>query len=278
MFKKVPVAACSFKPRKFDISSNADRLEEIFRQASSGKARIAVAPEGALDGYVVMPIIRGEFSSSRMNEVAISIRNSYIVRFKNLAKELGMCLVFGFAERLKNKVFNSAVFIGCDGRLCGRYHKMQFAEGWHPSWWYNQLGVRSRSIRTPYGKCGILICADRWNSDIARIPVLDGARYLIIPSFGSRSKEQDLAVLARSRENGVPIIEANVGVSLIISKGMVVACNRRFEGITFGEIDIPAEASIGNRDQQERLFLHWRSGEMARRYKNGKKECWGNFK
>ena len=99
MFKKVPVAACSFKPRKFDISSNADRLEEIFRQASSGKARIAVAPEGALDGYVVMPIIRGEFSSSRMNEVAISIRNSYIVRFKNLAKELGMCLVFGRVHR-----------------------------------------------------------------------------------------------------------------------------------------------------------------------------------
>ena len=105
MFTKVPVAACSFKPRKFDISSNADRLEELFRRASSGKALIAVAPEGALDGYVVMPIIRGEVASSRMNEVAISIRNAYIVRFKNLAKELEMCLVFGFAERINNKVF-----------------------------------------------------------------------------------------------------------------------------------------------------------------------------
>ena len=48
----VRVAAVSFVPKKFDLAGNADRLERAFRLAKKGDAKIAVAPEGALDGYV----------------------------------------------------------------------------------------------------------------------------------------------------------------------------------------------------------------------------------
>ena len=135
---------------------------------------------------------------------------------------------------------------------------MQLAEGQHRSWWFNRLGKKSRAFNTPFGRAGFLICNDRWNEDIARIPVLDGAQYLLIPSFGDRSTRQDRTVLARARENGVPIVEANVGVTLIIDKGEIIAVSRRTTEILYGKISIPARPSSANRDVQEARFLRWR--------------------
>lgn len=266
MFQSVDVAAISFVPEKFALEANCARLERMFRQAAAGGAQLAVAPEGIIEGYVVNEIIAGTVPAVRMHEVAITMRGAVMRRFKSLARELHMSLVFGCAERDGRNVYNCAVFIDADGRLCGRYHKMQLAEGSHPSWWFNRLGRRSRAITTPLGRCGLLICNDRWNADIARIPVLDGARFLLIPSFGSRSPAQDQAVLARARENGVPIVEANVGVTMIVSKGEIVAQSRRLTHILHGTIDIAAQPSAANRDWQERRFLRWRRREMPARY------------
>ncbi len=266
MFTSVDVAAISFTPEKFNLEANCDRLEDTFRKAAKGGAQLAVAPEGVLEGYVVTEIITGDAPAAQMNEVAVTMKGPEIGRFRAVARELKMCLALGCAEKIGRNVYNCAVFIDATGRICGKYHKMQLAEGSHATWWYNRLGKNSRAINTPFGRAGFLICNDRWNEDIARIPVLDGARYLMIPSFGSRSKSQDKAVLARARENGVPIVEANVGVTLIISRGEVVALSRKENQILFGTIGIPAAPSIANRDRHERSFLRWRKTEMPIRY------------
>lgn len=264
----VRVAAISFVPRKFDLDGNADRLETAFREAKKGKAQIAVGPEGALDGYVVNQIIAGDEPPEKMNAVAITIDSPVIQRFQRLARELEMCLVFGFAERIGKDVFNCALFIDHTGKICGKYHKMQFAEGYHPDWWFNRLGRQSRAFDTPFGRCGLLICNDRWNAELARIPVLDGARFLIIPAFGSGHPSQDEAVLARGKENGVPVVEANVGVTLVVDENEISAVDRDKEGITFGEIHIPPaiEQRPDERDKVEREFLQWRKREMQQRY------------
>ena len=265
---KIRVAAISFVPEKFDLKGNATRLEQAFRRAAEGGARIAVAPEGALDGYVVNQIIAGEATAERMSDVAVTFDSPVIQRFERLAKELDMCLVFGFAERIEDDVFNCAVFIDNEGKLCGKYHKMQLAEGYHPSWWFNRLGKQSRAFDTPYGRCGLMICNDRWNPALARIPVLDGAQFLLIPAMGSTSTSQDKAVLGRGQENGVPVVEANVGVTLVVNNGQIAAIDREREGITFGEITIPAakQADVAARDRVEQEFLHWRNREMKTRY------------
>ncbi len=266
--RTVRVAAISFLPEKFNLEENSRRLEAALRRAKEGGAQIAVAPEGALDGYVVNEIISGEQPAERMNEAAIPIDHPVVQRFGDLARELQLCVVFGFAERIGDDVFNCAVFIDHHGKIRGKYHKMQFAEGYHPSWWFNRLGRQSRAFDTPHGRCGILICNDRWNPKLARIPVLDGAQFLIIPAFGSRSESQDQAVLSRGQENGVPVIEANVGVSLVVDGGKIVALDRRQNNITFSQITIPAatEADQAQRDQLEKAFLAEREQEMKKRY------------
>ena len=261
---KVRVAAVSFVPTKFDLHGNADRLEQAFHQARLGGARITVAPEGALDGYVVNEIIAGEFPPEKMRDVAIPLDHPIIQRFQRLAIELEMSLVFGLAERIEDDVYNCAIFIDHEGVIRGKYHKMQFAEGYDPAWWYNRLGRGSRAFDTPFGRAGVLICNDRWNPSLARIPVLDGARFLLIPAMGSRSQKQDEAVLSRGKENGVPIVEANVGVTLIVDGGSIVAVDRQKEGITFADITIPPPVASQDqeRDRVEKEFLRWREGEM----------------
>lgn len=263
------VASISFVPKKFALSDNANQLKAAFRRAAAKGAQLALAPEGILEGYVVNEIIAGEVDEEQMREVAVSVDSPLIREFRDLAKELKMCLAFGFAELIDGDVFNSAIFIDHSGEISGKYHKMQFHEGYHPDWWFNRLGKTSRTFETPFGRCGFLICNDRWNPDLARIPRLDGAQFLLIPAYGSRSSSQDEAVASRSRENGIPVIEANVGVQLITDgEGTIVALDREMEGITVADI-VMAPVSlpqVEERDSLELSFKQWREKEMRSRY------------
>lgn len=265
---RVRVAAVSFVPVKLALEQNAARLEKLMREAAAGGAKLIVAPEGAIDGYAINQVLALQTPVEQLRDAAIPIDHPIIQRFQALAKAVEACLVFGFSEKIGDELYNTAIFIDHAGAIRGKYHKMQFAEGYHPSWWFNRLGSQSRAFDTPFGRCGVLICNDRWNADLARIPALDGAQFLVIPSYGSSSTAQDEAVIGRARETGLPIVEANVGVTLIVCDGEPVALKRAPETIAFGEITIPPAAKIqaAARDEAERAFLAWRRTEMQRRY------------
>ena len=266
--RAVRVAAISFVPTKFDLQANVQQLERAFRQAQTGGAKIAVAPEGVLEGYVVNEVIHGQAKPEAMREVALKLDDPTIEHFRTLARELNMCLVFGFAEKIGPEIFNCAVFIDEAGTICGKHHKMQLAEGYHAEWWFNRLGSRSRAFETPYGRCGILICNERWNPALGKILAADGAQFFVIPSYGSCSKTQDEAVLQLGKDSGVPIVEANVGLSMLVDNNNIVALDRHQNGITFGEIHVPQgnARKTDERDRLEREFLTWREGEMKIRF------------
>lgn len=266
--RRVRVAAISLVPEKLNVVANAERLERAFREAAAGGAELAVAPEGVLEGYIVNEVLAGKIPVAKMKDVALPLDHPVIGRFQDLARELRMCLVFGFAEKIGADVFNTAVFVDEAGTIRGRYHKMQLAEGYHPDWWWNRLGRESRAFETPFGRCGILICNDRWNPALARLPALDGAQFLVIPSYGSKSPKQDAEVLARGRETGLPIVEANVGLGLVVNAGEIAVVRREAEAVTFGEITIPAVRARDEaaRDAEEAKFLAWREEEMRRRF------------
>jgi predicted amidohydrolase len=265
----VRVAAISFPPAKFDLQRNADELERAFRDAKQGGAQLAVAPEGCLEGYVVNEIIAGKAPAEKMREVAVAIDGPVIQRFQKLAAELDMSLVFGFAEKVGDDVYNASVFIDNRGKICGKHHKMQLAEGYDPAWWFNRLGKHCRAFDTPYGRCGLLICNDRWNPSLARILALDGAQFLLISANGSRKPHQDEAVLNRGREIQAPVVEANVGVTLVVDRGKITSLDRHEKHITFGSITIApvSEPRPEERDQVEQEFFKWRDQEMQKKLK-----------
>ena len=266
MYQSVKVSAISLKPTKWDKASNADKLEAFFVAAAKDTPQLILAPEGVLEGYVVMDVIEGSATPEAMLDIAEPLDGTYIHRFRRLAHQLKTCLCFGFAERCGTSVYNSAVFLDSNGEICGTYHKTQFAEGTHPSWNFNCIGETIRAFDTPFGRAGVLICNDRWNPLIARTLVLDGAQFLLIPSYGSKGKAQNRTVLARARENGVPIIEANVGMNLIISKGEIVAYKWGNDQISTAHIDIPNPPSTEAARQSEQEYLQTQGPEMEVRY------------
>jgi predicted amidohydrolase len=223
MYDTIKVAAISFRPTKWAKAANAERMEALFVEAAKEHPRVILMTEGALEGYVVMDVIEGRAAASAMLEIAEALDGPYIQRFQRLARQLHTCLGFGFAERIGNEAYNCAIFLDERGEICGKYHKTQLAEGTHDSWCFNRVGKQLRAFDTPIGRAGFVICNDRWNPLIVRTLVLDGAQVIFIPSYGDRKKQQNQAVLVRARENGVPIVEANVGMNLIISKGEIVA-------------------------------------------------------
>ena len=267
MFTTIKAAAISLRPKKWDKPYNAAKMERFIREAAAQGPDVIVTIEGALEGYVVYDVIEGRRSADEMLEIAEPLDGPYVRHFRQLARSLAVCLCFGFAERTDNGIYNTVVFIDHTGELCGRYQKSQFAEGTHPSWHFNRIGKKLRAFDTPLGRAGMLICNDRWEPLIARSIVLDGAQVLFIPTYGNKSKAQNQAVLARARENGVPIVQANVGQNLIVSKGEVVAYQRGYDKITFAEIDIPAAASTIVARALEQEYLSRQGPEMDRRYR-----------
>ena len=266
MFTSVKVAAISLKPKKWDKDRNAGKLERYFREAARQSPELILATEGMLDGYGVMEVLEGRRTAEDMLAVSEPIDGPYIERFRRLAQELRTCLCFGFAERIGDDVYNAAIFIDADGDIRGKYHKTQFAEGTHPSCNFNRIGGTLRAFDTPFGRAGFVICNDRWNPMIVRTLVLDGAQLILIPSYGSKSRDQNETVLARARENGVPIVEANVGMNLVISKGEIVAYDWGNDRITTATIEVPAAPSTPLAREYERQYLDLQGPEMARRY------------
>lgn len=266
MYESVKVAAISFMPIKWDKAANAERMEKLCVQAAQKYPQLILMPEGALEGYVVMDVVEGRAMAEAMLEIAEPIDGPYIRRFQKLARSLNTCLAFGFAERIGDEAYNCALFLDQQGEICGKYHKVRLAEGTHPSWRFNRVGNQLRAFDTPIGRAGIVICNDRWNSDIARTLVLDGARIILIPSYGDKSQRQNQAVLARARENGVPIVEANVGMNLIISKGKIIAYQWGNDQITHAVVEIPVAPSVAADRQSEHAYLEGQGPDMERRY------------
>jgi len=267
VFNAVKVAAISLKPTKWDKAGNADKMEAFFVAAAREEPQVILATEGALEGYVVMDVVEGRAPPEALLEIAEPIDGPFVRRFQRLAKTLHTSLCFGFAERVApDQVYNCALFVDDDGEICGKYHKVQLAEGTHPSWFFNRVGGTIRAFDTPIGRAGILICNDRWNPLIAHTLVLDGARVLLIPSYGTKTRNQNEAVLAPARENGVPIVEANVGMNLIISKGEIVAYKWGNDQITTGTIEIPEPPAPEAARRSEQAYLRQQGPEMQRRY------------
>lgn len=266
MYTTITVTAISLKPKKWDKGYNAEKLETSFRAAAKGQPDLIVAPEGVLEGYVAMDVIRHPERAPAMLEIAEPINGPSIQRFRQLAQDLRTCLCFGFAERVGDEVYNTAIFIDHCGAICGHYHKTQLAEGTDPSWYFDRVGHQIRAFDTPLGRMGILICNDRANPKIARTLVLDGARCLLIPSYGTRKKSQNAIVMARARENGVPVVQANVGNNLIISKGEIVAYKWGCDQLTTAEVELSVLPSEAAARAAESEYMDEQPKTMTERY------------
>jgi predicted amidohydrolase len=184
-----------------DKDANCRRIEPLIREAAVHGAQIVCTTECFLDGYAIAdksipldhyralgePIPQGE----------------YFRKLAGLAKELNIFLIAGMLEADGEQRFNTAALIGPSGELIGKYHKQQLE---HEAV-RNSAGHQSSVFETPFGKIGVMICADRRFPDVVKGFCASGADFLICPSGGMFGpKSNDPILQARSKENGKHIV------------------------------------------------------------------------
>lgn len=197
----VRVAGIVLKWIRADKESNFRRAEPMIRQAAAHGARIVCTTECFLDGYAIADKSIPLDDYRELGEPIPS--GKYFQRLLKLAGELKIYLIAGMAEADGESRYNTSILIGPDGQLIGKYRKQKLQ---HEAV-RNTPGSRSPVFETPYGKIGIMICADRTEPAIVRRFCAAGADFLICPSGGMFGpKSNDPIVQARSRENIIPIV------------------------------------------------------------------------
>lgn len=198
---RVRIAGIVLKWIRTDKEANYHRAEALIREAAAGGAKIVCTTECFLDGYAIadksIPLDVYRNLGEPIPEGA------YFKRLAALARELKIHLVAGMLEADGEARYNMAVLISPEGNLLGKYRKQHLEH----ELVRNRPGTSSPVFQTPYGRVGLLICADRRLPEIARRMKQAGAELLICPSGGMfGAKSNDWILQARSRETGLPIV------------------------------------------------------------------------
>lgn len=198
--ESVRVAGLVLKWIRGDKEANYRRAEPMIREAAGRGAKLVVTTECFLDGYAIADKTIPLETYRALGEPIPG--GPYYRKLAALADELDIHLVAGMLEADGELRFNTAVLLGPDGKRVGKYRK-QFLE--HESV-RNTPGEGCPVFETPWGRMGMMICADRRKPEFARQFRENGADFLIIPSGGMFGPaKNDPIVQARSKENQVPI-------------------------------------------------------------------------
>lgn len=197
--KDVEVATIHFDPVLGDVAVNRARLLALDEQAAKAGAKIIVNTEMGTTGYAF-------FSRAQFSKVAEPIPGPTTDAFGRLAKQYGVYIAVGMAEvdPATQQYYNSAALLGPDGALSGTYRKRNALLEAS----YNAIVTGPIPVfDTPYGKIAVVICADLFYPQFARLAAVEGADILLAPAnvgvnmsfLQQRAKENDLALIVANR-------------------------------------------------------------------------------
>lgn len=199
--KHIRFAGIVLKWLRADKDANYARAEKLITQAAHGGAQLVCTTECFLDGYAIKDksIPLDEYRA--LGEPIPG--GKYFQQLAKLADRLDIYLIAGMLEADGDQRYNTAVLIGPEGALLGRYRKHKLEH----ELVRNTPGTETPVFPTPFGKLGIIICADRRDPDLVKKLANNGADLLICPSGGMfGATKNDPIVQLRSKENGVPIL------------------------------------------------------------------------
>jgi predicted amidohydrolase len=183
-------------------AENRQALLDLCDQAGSRGASVICAPEMCLSGYV--------FDSRQAVEPHVETADGPTAQsLARTAARWGAYVCAGWAERAQSGLFfNSAFAFGPDGRLLARRRKLRAERRWAA----DGAAVQDDVFETPWGRVGLLVCADVWLGLLPRAAALKGAALLLVPANWppTASFPLDLWRL-RAWENGLWLAVANRG-------------------------------------------------------------------
>jgi predicted amidohydrolase len=170
-------------------------------------------------------------------------------RLSKLAKTLHSYIVAGIYERDQQIVYNTAVLIGRDGKLVGKYRKTHLPrEEWEAG---ITPGDSYPVFTTDFGKVGLTVCWDVQFPEPCRAMALKGAELILLPIWGG----SDILARARAIENHVFLISSSYDMKSFIvdPTGKVLAEATQSAPVAFAELRL-----------DEKIFQPW-LGDMKNR-------------
>lgn len=211
----VTVGCVNFASVLRDKAATLAKMETVLRDAARQGCDLVLFPELALNSWDSCAACLNQGSACDWHLAqAELVPGPATERMAELARELGVHLVFGLEERDPDDasvVYNAAAVIAPTGIL-GTYRKVH-------------LGIPSETLRftpgsslpvwdTALGPIGVLICYDFWsNPELSRILAMKGAR-LLLNTTGCKGAplKRDYIVnttVVRAQENLVYAATAN---------------------------------------------------------------------
>lgn len=162
-------ATIQFKPVWGKPELNRERILEILRGAAAAGAKLAVLPEMCISGYIFRDA----------NEILPFCEPSEGETFRlisNACKENGIFVVYGFAEKCGEKLYNSQSLVAPDGTLVATYRKTHLYES--DCTWATPGNTGFLAIDTELGKLGLGICMDLNFQDFTDFHILQGTQII----------------------------------------------------------------------------------------------------
>lgn len=233
-------------PRPWEPEYNMSVFERYAQEAAEKGTDLLVTCECFLDGYCAdMLPVKERFTGAdraRFESMAQPDGSPYLLRLKACCNKLGVAAVFGYSSLGAGGVYNTALLVGKDGREIGRYHKTHLYGhdlNYEPG---NGFPVFS----TPWGKAGVLICADRRWPEAARSLKRSGAQIIIVPTYGMRHEANTCWMRTRAYENECYLAFCHPELSLICDpKGEVeAALESNVPGLLVHDVDLSLAGSV----------------------------------
>ena len=190
------------------------------------------------------------------------------------------CGVWETAAGERTRAHNTALLLGPDGSLLLPYRKTHMYDAF--SYRESDLSVPGergpRTVRTPLGRFGLLVCYELRFPELARMLAVDGADVILLPSawIAGPLKEAHWATLiaARAIENTVFVAAADQagehragGSRLVDPMGVVLAGGGEADGLVFGDVELERIAEVREKLpslRQRREEIYAQRGAAAR--------------
>jgi predicted amidohydrolase len=189
--RRVKLATVNHRPRgTTSPQESRERFVPLVEQAAARGADIVCLPEG----------ITAAGNGLSYAQAAEAVPGPTTEFLGDLARRLKVWIVAGLYERSGARLYNTAVLVGRDGRLVGRYRKMSLPDeeiegGITP-------GSETPVFETDFGRVGLMICWDSSYPEVAHALAARGAEVILMPIAGG----VESLVQARAVENQVHVV------------------------------------------------------------------------